>query len=64
MQKKQGTLIKQTDKDGKTFYVDNATGKPVRLTRITGRAQTKMPDYVFRTFRKPAPTVLDRLLFG
>lgn len=48
-------LIKTNKKNrkGRDIYRDDKTGKNVVLPQGTGRAMSKLPDYVFGTFLKP-----------
>lgn len=50
-------LVKTNKKtrSGRDIYMNALTGKETVLKRATGKHTEKIPDYVFRSFRNPAP---------
>lgn len=42
------------DKNGKDIYVSAFTGRVVKLMRVVGKHQGKIPDGVYMRFIKPA----------
>ena len=46
-------IVKQTDVNGNTFYANILTREVYKPIRVRGKHRVKMPDYVYRNYRKP-----------
>lgn len=46
-------ILKKKDIYGKTYYVSAFTGKKVRIPRVTGKSENKIPNGVFGRFIIP-----------
>lgn len=52
--------LSKKDSNGNKFYINAFTGRKERPLRISGKHKSKLPNYVFASFRNPQPIGVNR----